>query len=78
MNLFSKKSLAALGVIFTVSTLGANADAACPEYDSKVTSLPYWKEGVAVPCMYAGTLQSAVNDGDDHNTFYWLFKSQNV
>ena len=76
MNL-SRTLAVTLSVLFTVSSL-ASAQDACPTNAHKVNSLPYWKDGVKLPCMYAGTLQTGLTDKQDHNLFYWLFKNTAV
>lgn len=71
---------AALALLFATSAVAKTPvssdtnDATCPDKPgSKVTSLPQWRQGDTLPCMYAGTL--AASSAPVHNLFYWLFKN---
>eukprot|EP00347_Sterkiella_histriomuscorum_P017204 403350276 len=65
--------MAVLGLAQVSSELSQGQD--CQQNDHTITSIPYWNAKDTLPCMYSGTLQSSIKEGQDHNLFYWLIKN---
>jgi carboxypeptidase C (cathepsin A) len=66
-----------LALVLNSGVFQVRGQRVCSSNDHMVTSIPYWKKGVTLPCMYAGTFDVNYNpQGDDtHHLFYWLFKN---
>jgi carboxypeptidase C (cathepsin A) len=70
----SIKTLALVSLLSLAASAQTNDVICYDKATTKVTGLPFWKDGDKLPCMYAGTIKSSLTD--NHNLFYWLFKNE--